>query len=37
VKPPRRPLNISVAQQMDLLVDVTLRHDFIRRGRDWGL
>ena len=28
-------LNIRVAQQIDLLVDVTLRHDFIGAGR-WG-
>jgi hypothetical protein len=27
-------LNIRVAQQTDLLVDVTLRHDFIGSGRD---
>jgi hypothetical protein len=27
-------LNIRVVQQTDLLVDVTLRHDFIGAGRD---
>lgn len=30
-------VNIRVAQQIDMLVDVTLRHDFIRGGRDGGL
>jgi hypothetical protein len=29
-------LNIRVAQQTDLLVNVTLRHDFIGAGRDGG-
>jgi hypothetical protein len=30
----REVLNIRVAQQTDLLVDVTLRHDFIVAGHD---
>jgi hypothetical protein len=30
-------LNIRVAQQTDLLVDVILRHDFIGAGRDGGI
>ena len=30
-------LNIREAQQTDLLVDVTLRHDFIGAGRDGGI
>ena len=30
-------LNICVAQQTRLLVDVTLRHDFIGAGRDGGI
>ena len=30
-------LNIRVIWQTDLLVDVTLRHDFIGAGRDGGI
>jgi hypothetical protein len=30
-------LNIRVAQQTDLLVEVTLRHDFIGTGQDGGI
>ena len=30
-------LNIRVAQPTDLLVDVTLRHDLIVAGQDWGI
>ena len=30
-------LNICVAQQADLMLDVTLRHEFIGAGRDGGI
>jgi hypothetical protein len=33
---PFEVLNIRVGQQTGLLVDVTLRHDFIGAGRDGG-